>query len=188
MTEKEAVDYLCYELPASQFTTVSTNGSLLRQDEETAQPDERSPLLDGAEESGVTFDVDAATANRDAADLSEASFVSMFASLNALEIAAVADAKKFLAQKAMQRTIDGIWRGDIVFWDSLSTKSTKRARIYTRSKFDPYCRLKVPLYLKIFEAAFFAAFLALYCECGRHVPTIETGSLIEPLADMCAWM
>lgn len=162
LTEREAIDYLCYELPASDSTKSQRNGSMVRTDEETADTTERVPLLDGAEEAEATFDEDAATGDEGAAGPSEAFFTVMFANLNALEIAAVADAKKFLGQKAMQSIIDGIWRGDIVFWDSLTTKSTKQARIYNRSKSDPYCRLKVPLYLKIFEVAFFATFLAFY--------------------------
>ena len=145
LTDREAIQYLCYELPASRTAAEHSNGTLRPTDEESAQPTERSPLLDVVEDSEVTFDEEAAAANRDAVDLSDASFGSVFATLNALEIAAVANAKKFLGQKAMQRTIDGIWRGDIVFWDSLSTNSTKQARIYNRSKSDPYCRLKVPL-------------------------------------------
>lgn len=162
LTEREAIEYLCYELPPSNGSTENANGSTWPLDEENAQPTERSPLLDGAEDLDATFDEDAAAANRTAADLSEVSFASTFATLNSLEIAAVADAKKFLSQKAMQRTIDGIWRGDIVFWDSLGMSSTKQARIYNKSKADPYSRLKVPLYLKSFEVAFFAAFLAFY--------------------------
>lgn len=41
-----------------------------------------------------------------------------FITLNALEIAAVADAKRFLSQHVVQKIITGIWNGDIVFWDS----------------------------------------------------------------------
>lgn len=41
-----------------------------------------------------------------------------FVTLNALEIAAVADAKRFLSQHVVQKIITGIWNGDIVFWDS----------------------------------------------------------------------
>lgn len=41
-----------------------------------------------------------------------------FVTLNALEIAAVADAKRFLSQHVVQKIITGIWHGDIVFWDS----------------------------------------------------------------------
>lgn len=40
-----------------------------------------------------------------------------FVTLNALEIAAVADAKRFLSQHVVQKIITGIWNGDIVFWD-----------------------------------------------------------------------
>lgn len=41
-----------------------------------------------------------------------------FVTLNALEIAAVADAKRFLSQHVVQKIVTGIWNGDIVFWDS----------------------------------------------------------------------
>jgi hypothetical protein len=40
-----------------------------------------------------------------------------FVLLNALEIAAVADAKRFLSQHVVQKIVTGIWNGDIVFWD-----------------------------------------------------------------------
>lgn len=41
-----------------------------------------------------------------------------FVTLNALEIAAVANAKRFLSQHVVQKIITGIWNGDIVFWES----------------------------------------------------------------------
>lgn len=41
-----------------------------------------------------------------------------FVTLNALEIAAVADAKRFLSQHVVQKIVTGIWMGDIIFWDS----------------------------------------------------------------------
>lgn len=40
-----------------------------------------------------------------------------FVTLNALEIAAVADAKRFLSQHVVQKIVTGIWNGDIIFWD-----------------------------------------------------------------------
>lgn len=49
-----------------------------------------------------------------------------------------------------------------MFWDSLSTHSVKKAKLYNRQRSDPYCRLRVPMYLKTFEVFFFAAFLAFY--------------------------
>lgn len=55
---------------------------------------------------------------------------SRFFGLNALEIATIAHAKRFLSQKVVQRVVDGIWKGEIVFWDSLTVKSTKKPHIY----------------------------------------------------------
>ncbi|KAL8673016.1 MAG: hypothetical protein Q9168_002539 [Polycauliona sp. 1 TL-2023] len=85
-----------------------------------------------------------------------------FAGLNALEIATIASAKRFLSQHVVQHIIDEIWNGDIIFWESLSVNTRKRAQIYHQRKADPYCRLRVPRYQKAFEAAFFAIFLVLY--------------------------
>lgn len=85
-----------------------------------------------------------------------------FEGLNALEVAAVSGAKKFLSQKPIQRIINAIWKGDIIFWANLSPGATKRAQIYQTKTTDPYCRLRVPVYLKAFEVLFFIAFLALY--------------------------
>lgn len=85
-----------------------------------------------------------------------------FVGLNALEIAAVAGAKKFLSQRVVQKTVDDIWNGHIIFWESLSVHSKKRAKFYNKARADPYCRLRVPKYQKSFEALFFALFLGLY--------------------------
>ena len=53
-----------------------------------------------------------------------------FEGLNALEIAAIADAKKFLSQKVVQKVVNAIWNGDVVFWDKLSLHAQKRPQIY----------------------------------------------------------
>jgi hypothetical protein len=87
---------------------------------------------------------------------------SSFTGLNALEIAAVADAKKFLSQRHVQKIVNGIWTGDIVFWESLSVHTQKKAQFYNKRKSDPFTRLRVPKYIKAFEVLFFAAFLILY--------------------------
>ena len=55
-----------------------------------------------------------------------------FVHLNALEIAAVADAKKFLSQRIVQKVVNGIWCGDIVFWDSLNAQTKKKAQKYNK--------------------------------------------------------
>lgn len=87
---------------------------------------------------------------------------SSFKNLNALEIAAIADAKRFLSQHIVQKIITAIWSGDIVFWDSLSVHSTKKVRFYNPRTADPFSRLRVPKYLKSWEVLFFCIFLALY--------------------------
>ncbi|KAL8837965.1 MAG: hypothetical protein Q9170_002337 [Blastenia crenularia] len=53
-----------------------------------------------------------------------------FVGLNALEIATVAGAKRFLSQRVVQDVINGIWEGDIIFWESLGTHTTKKAQMY----------------------------------------------------------
>jgi hypothetical protein len=85
-----------------------------------------------------------------------------FTGLNGLEIAAVADCKKFLSQRIVQRIITGIWNGDITFWQSMSTNAKKKPQFYNQKKSDPFTRLRVPRYIKAFEVLFFATFLALY--------------------------
>ena len=85
-----------------------------------------------------------------------------YVGLNALEIASIAEAKKFLSQRTVQKVVDDIWNGDIIFWESLSVHSKKKAKVYNKKRADPYCRLRVPKYQKSFEAIFFAVFLILF--------------------------
>ncbi|KAL9046972.1 MAG: hypothetical protein Q9214_000334 [Letrouitia sp. 1 TL-2023] len=53
-----------------------------------------------------------------------------FVGLNALEIATIAGAKRFLSQRVVQNVINGIWNGDIIFWDSLNPHTRKKAQFY----------------------------------------------------------
>lgn len=92
----------------------------------------------------------------------DGSFAKDYQNLNALEIAVVTESKKFLSQRAVQRIIDGIWKGDIMFWQTMSPRAVKQASRYRPQHIDPFTRLRVPQYLKCFEVLFFAAFLALY--------------------------
>lgn len=54
------------------------------------------------------------------------------AGLNALEIAAVASAKKFLGQRLVQKVVQDIWDGEIIFWESVSVTAVKKARVYNK--------------------------------------------------------
>jgi hypothetical protein len=100
--------------------------------------------------------------NGDDSDDDEDDPTAPFVNLNALEIAAVADAKRFLSQNVVQKIITGIWNGDIVFWDRLDVDAVKKPRFYNPHTADPFARLRVPKYLKIFEAMYFLAFLAIF--------------------------
>ena len=44
----------------------------------------------------------------------------------------------------------------------MSVNSIKRPKLYNRKRADPFSRLRVPRYLKVFETVFFLTFLALY--------------------------
>ena len=55
---------------------------------------------------------------------------SRFFGLNALEIATIANAKTFLSQRVVQKVVDGLWKGEIVFWGSLTVNSTKKPHIF----------------------------------------------------------
>nr|POE66675.1 hypothetical protein CFP56_72098 [Quercus suber] len=144
LTQREAIDHLCSALreSATDITTPPQNYGA-----ESSTAGEQTPLL--------TDD-----ANEDESD----SLARVYRGLSALEIAVVCDAKEFMSQKAIQRIISGIFWGDIVFWENLSTHATntRKARLYNKERSDPFCRLRVPVYLKIFEALFFLAFLAFY--------------------------
>lgn len=85
-----------------------------------------------------------------------------FEGLNALEIAAIAEAKRFLSQYVVQKIITGIWNGNIVYWDALSLHATKQPRFYSPQNADPFSRLRVPKYKKCWEVVFFGVFLFLY--------------------------
>lgn len=56
--------------------------------------------------------------------------VSFFMGLSALEIATIVHSKKFLSQRVVQRVIDDIWNGEIIFWDSLSVHARKKPRLF----------------------------------------------------------
>jgi hypothetical protein len=160
----EAIDSLCCDLPQVSKASVEDAARLAadveRCDEDEDLLTERSPLLDEGRATMEDSFYDEDPSDSEYAE--QSNFAATFAGLNALEIAAVSDAKKFLSQKAIQRIIDGIWNGDIAFWDSMDRNSVKQAKVYRRTDADPYCRLRVPLFLKVFEMMFFAAFLTFY--------------------------
>ncbi|OCK76614.1 hypothetical protein K432DRAFT_408020 [Lepidopterella palustris CBS 459.81] len=175
LSEREAIDFLLYELPSVPTATAQSH------DPESGVTSQSNghPLVDPAHEetpllpttptserprySRTVSQFGTDTVFASAADAAHADdFTCQFVNLSALEIAVVSGSKKFLSQRAVQKIINGIWRGDIVFWETLSVNSVKKAKLYNRRRADPFCRLRVPRYLKTFETIYFAMFLVLY--------------------------
>lgn len=177
LSEREAVDYCLYEIPDPDDHESQDGGNGHTRDEEAG---ETSPLLSqiragsnrraGPRPAGSSMKRNQLLSSLsrltmtsdDEDDDSEKDPTESFKNLNALEIAAIADAKRFLSQHIVQKIITAIWSGDIVFWDSLSVHSTKEPRFYNPRTADPFSRLRVPKYLKSWEVLFFCVFLALY--------------------------
>jgi hypothetical protein len=171
LSEKELIDYLLYELPEySEESRPNGDGSGSHDD---STSDETSPLIratsseygglrppkrvsvDNPVGTSVSFPSDADGSARLNLDQS-------MAGMNALEIAAIGDAKKFLSQKPVQKIVEDIWNGDVIFWESLSVHAVKKPRAYNKRVADPFTRLRVPKYQKAFQVAFFISFLILY--------------------------
>ena len=136
LSELEIVDYLLYELPSPKKVNTanssnhSTNGHVRYRDEAHIEEDhdETSRLLPDRSPSfrdSTSSDDRARNVEEDDDDPTKP-----FVHLNALEIAAVADAKRFLSQRVVQKVINGIWHGDIIFWDSMNVQTKKKARRY----------------------------------------------------------
>ena len=148
LSERDAIDYLCTDLVQRN----STNDD----ESQLSSSGEETPLLNDELQPDDLQTDDVSGAQAGAVSPKD------YQQLNALEIAAVCEAKKFMSQRAVQRIIDGLWKGDIMLWQTMSPHAVKRATLYHSQKCDPFTRLRVPLYLKTFEVLFFAAFLAFY--------------------------
>ncbi|OAL34788.1 hypothetical protein AYO20_05983 [Fonsecaea nubica] len=183
LSEKELIDYLLYELPQSpdestrQPPSDSTTDRIFGRHVEEDHADETSPLIRArsAERGAVlrppkraSFDHlpgpgTSSTFPGDEDDATRRAYLDeSMAGMNALEIAAIGDAKKFLSQNPVQKIVEDIWNGDVIFWESLSVYAVKKPRVYNKRVADPFTRLRVPKYQKAFQISFFLAFLALY--------------------------
>ncbi|KAH0270407.1 hypothetical protein KCU91_g8078, partial [Aureobasidium melanogenum] len=169
LADREIIDSLLYELQIPDISETDNQIVDENQPELLSPATEQSPLLPrsslrsrGSYRSRLTIPEAYDGAAEESTAASDAELAEQFDGLNALEIAAVSGAKKFLCQKQVQRIINAIWTGDIMFWNRLSADAQKKAQIYQRKSMDPYCRLRVPIYLKAFEVLFFIAFLAFY--------------------------
>lgn len=148
MSEHELIDYLLCELPPGPASTTRSSSRNPTRSEEGGNArlqavdsvNERSQLLSDRPSripkrprlpEGSLHHRSYRTAG-EADQTPEDDITSSFVGLNALEIAAVADAKKFLSQRIVQEIVDGIWCGDIVFWEALSVHATKKPQLYNK--------------------------------------------------------
>ncbi|KAL1969166.1 hypothetical protein VTN77DRAFT_420 [Rasamsonia byssochlamydoides] len=178
LSYRETIDFLLQELPGPRRDSVtiaeaergSSGFGVSEEVPGSRAAHERTPLLSSSDSSLHGFFGRKGGSDSSRLGGTESIFedsctdeqYSLFYGLNALEIAAIAHAKKFLSQKVVQRIIDDIWNGEIVFWETLSLHSKKSPQILNKRTVDPYSRLRVPIYRKAFEAAFFVSFLGLY--------------------------
>jgi hypothetical protein len=150
LSERELMDHLLYELPEatdSEQTTEdvesrSSAGPTGVNDGVYEVVDDETPLLQHhgptlrhvsrpprrAAASSDTYRAD--TSLSDDEKVEDAT--RPLAGLNALEIAAVASAKKFLSQRLVQKVVQDIWDGNIIFWESLSVNAVKKACVYNK--------------------------------------------------------
>ena len=144
LSESERIDYLLLELPpvtGRQVCQTSNGTSDASRDEAIEPPrsssyDENSSLVFSQVSSiheQVAMDMHYSSplkdnVNKSESNTPEADPAKQFVGLNALEIAAIVNAKIFLSQRAVQKIVNGIWCGEIVFWDSLSVQAKKKAQ------------------------------------------------------------
>ena len=114
LSEKELIDYLLYELPTSDSRPDPSGSGGRVNDINEATALLRAPERDLFSTSPAARTDASLTKVRKASDVEDIS--EAFEGLNALEIAAVANAKKFLSQTQVQKIVTNIWDGDIIFW------------------------------------------------------------------------
>lgn len=137
LSEREVVDYCLYEIPDPGHGSDSATAQDEENGRQSEEVDENTALL-AQWSSTVNMAKSAVTHNGSSKRYQLMKSISRltvlyeddddndekedptkpFVTLNALEIAAVADAKRFLSQHVVQKIITGIWNGDIVFWES----------------------------------------------------------------------
>ena len=132
LSDEEAIKYLLHELPPVTADPDESDDpeSVAGQHEDvvnkaaTRNSDERTPLLDREYDGAIN---ESSTSRTSETSEFEA-LSSTLEGLNALEVAAVSDAKDFLSSMTIQTIIDALWIGDIVLWNDVSVSARKKPR------------------------------------------------------------
>lgn len=187
LSERELMDYLLYELPKTDGDGPSTptrlpntriadaNGTIPQTPSRTSH--ETAPLLQPrpTEYDSLVGPARSRSNDNEAATVGESSsreqeqddddLGKTLAGMNALEIALVCDAKKFIASRPVQKVVTDVWSGDIVFWESMSVRAVKKATVYKKRSADPFLRLRVPKYQKAAQSVYFVLVSPRPCPC-----------------------
>lgn len=141
LSEHDLIEYLLHELPTNRHgsdVSVDIEASDSNVGEasslhEAYQVDENTPLLSHPRLSNTKSSRSHFLSAHDGAISPAENDLSLaFVGLNALEVAAVANAKRFLSQQVVQNVVNNIWSGDIVFWNSLNVNTKKKAQLYNQ--------------------------------------------------------
>jgi len=139
LNQRETIEFLLEELPIPRRnSTNSTEAERGTSGFASSRNMETTPLLSGSSTVLYRLGLGKPAQSGDSggqsisAEAHGLSRYSRFFGLNALEIAAIAQAKRFLSQRVVQRVVDDIWNGEIVFWDSLTVHSKKNPHIFNR--------------------------------------------------------
>lgn len=128
MSEADLIKQLLYELPDPNHDEGIDTGLGISGVTQNGHHNETSPLLNDDSDVYRPTPFRPPSHRTRSANLSSSSLLlrggsddeenlgEQMANLNALEIAAVSNAKKFLSQKPVQGIIEAIWHGDIIFW------------------------------------------------------------------------
>lgn len=141
LSEHDLIEYLLRELPTGHHRTeilvdVEASDDIVSgasSSHEVDRIDENSPLLSQRRLPSTKGSRSHIRSSQDGAlGPAENDLSSAFVGLNALEVAAVANAKRFLSQQVVQKVVNDIWSGDIVFWNSLNVSTQKKAQLYNQ--------------------------------------------------------
>lgn len=139
LDQRETIEFLLEELPIPRRgSTNSVEAGRGLSGFTTQREMETTPLLSGSSTAVSRFGLGKGPFNSGTGgeSISEEAHgiarYSRFFGLNALEIAAIAQAKRFLSQRVVQRVVNDIWNGEIVFWDSLTVNSKKNPHMFNR--------------------------------------------------------
>jgi hypothetical protein len=170
ISERDAAMFCLYELPEQSaevrrdgcHSEITEQSALLPQFRDTPNP--QPPASGRFELLRSVLNIRGASGSEYSVDEEDREHsLSSFAGLTGLEIASVANCKKFLSQRVVQKIVNAIWKGEIMFWESLAPTSKKRPHFYSKKTADIFTRLRVPRYIKTFEVLFVAIFLFLFC-------------------------